>query len=219
MVDSCDRRSTGGQRRQCSGLLLNSVTYRRRQLCITIAAPMLLAAACSHAPSGGAIQKPKPLPKLVPLQVDYNAPPRTWREALDRADVVAVVQLKSSNYEQDKPRTHFIADITELIKRPDHVSIGPSIPIMRNGGVLEVRGVLGIVEEANFEPWTVGQTLLVFLKWFDQLKTYSLPFGPDAAFELNPITKKVGVFANTSFASRHKGRDVAAVLAELKAAR
>lgn len=117
------------------------------------------------------------------------------------------------------PYTRFDAEIIEVIKDSGDVSTGRTISVTRYGGVQEVAGVSRVIEERAFAPWTVGQTLLVFLRWFDRLKSCTLPFGPDAAFEFKPTTKKVRVFARTTFAGRHNGRDAAPLVAEVKAAR
>jgi hypothetical protein len=136
--------------------------------------------------------------------------------------VVAVIQLKSLRYDEGSPslpRTRFDADIIEVIKGSGAVSTGLSISVMRYGGVRERAGELMFIEEGGFAPWVVGQTLLVFLKWYDRFKSYTLAFGPAAAFELNTATNKVRVFTTGSFAARHNGGDVAALLAEVRAAR
>jgi hypothetical protein len=166
-------------------------------------------------------QEPKRLSRLVPLQIDYGPPPRSWREALDGSDMVAVIVVKALTHERVSrsvvARTRYEAEITEVVK-DGRTTIG-ALSITRYGGIQDVDGVPRLVEERHFPPWTIGQKLLVFLKWSDQFKTYALPFGPDAAFQITPDTNKVRPFAKSSFASRQDGRDVAAVLAEVKAAR
>jgi hypothetical protein len=155
------------------------------------------------------------------LQIDYDTPPRSWREALDRAEFVAVIQLKSLTYEEDSatlPRTHFDADVIELIKDSGGVYQGRAISVTRYGGVREVAGASIVTVERHFAPWTPGQTLLVFLNWFDRTQSFT-PFGPHAAFELDLSTNRVSAFAPRGFGGRHDGRAVADLLADVKAAR
>jgi hypothetical protein len=74
------------------------------------------------------------------------------------------------------------------------------------------------MEEAGFRPWNVGRTLLVFLRWAEPDQAYVLPFGPDAAFERDPATNKVGTSAHSRLGNRQKGRTFADLLSEVRAA-
>ena len=89
----------------------------------------------------------------------------------------------------------------------------------RPGGVQEVGGRLKLVEEHGFATWMVGQRLLVFLKWFDEGQSYTLPFGSDSAFKLDATTNTWRAFSRSRFGRSHDGKSVAALLAEVKAAR
>ena len=164
-----------------------------------------------------------PSPQAVQLQVDYKAQPTSWREALAGAELVAVIELKSAKYVKDKKGrsfTRFDADVIEVIKtsgRPLEGSL--SIPVTRFGGVKEIGGQSKLVEERRFATWTVGQRLLVFMKWFDGTESYTLPFGPDSAFELDGASYTARAFSRSRFSGRHNGKPIDKMLDEVRSAR
>jgi hypothetical protein len=157
----------------------------------------------------------------VPLKIDYAPAPTSWREAIERADLVAVVRLRAKQHvdvgPNDFPRTVFHADVLELIGGPHASSIGQEIVITRFGGTTRVRGVLRNVEEGRFRTWENGESFLLFLKWHGPYGAYSLPFGPDAAFE-DDNSGKVRTSGVGILAMRHSGRGFSILLNEVRAA-
>lgn len=171
--------------------------------------------------SNAASQDPKPpLPKAVPLQIDYSKPPLTWLDALDGAEMAVVIKVTGLNEEQRErlPVTRVQAEIIEVIKAPAGVAKGGVISVIRYGGTVKAQGTPRMQEERHFPPWRVGQTFLVFLARTTAEDAYSMPFGPAATFELDQATKKVRALVATKFAASQNGRTTASVLDALKAA-
>jgi hypothetical protein len=159
------------------------------------------------------------------LKIDYASPPATWREAFERADLVAVVRLKAKQHvvqPKELPRTLFRADVLDVIGGPHAGSVGAEISVSRFGGVTTANGVLTSVEESGFRPWENGESFLVFLKWHGPYEAYAMAFGPDAAFEAalgeELIDKKVRTSGVGRLAARQNGRAFSMLLTEVKAA-
>jgi hypothetical protein len=161
----------------------------------------------------------------IPLKIDYANPPRSWAEAMQRADLVAVIRLRTQAHENSAsgghlPLTRFDADVVENIGGRAAGSIGKEIVVVRFGGISQGKsGVSQAVEETGFPAWKVGGVFLAFLEWSAANHGYLVQFGPDGAFEEEPLTKKVHTFGRGSLANSRNGRGFTELVAEVKAAR
>jgi hypothetical protein len=158
----------------------------------------------------------------IPLQVDYDSAPVSWRESFDRAELVAVIRLQDRDTRDvgtELPLSHFSAEVMEVIKGSGEVRTGSTITVTRFGGMRVLADGLRLVEERRFDRFSVGQTLLVFLSWFEGTHSYTLPSGPQGAFDLDLRASRARSFARSGFAAIHHGRSVGSLLTEVRAAR
>jgi hypothetical protein len=119
-----------------------------------------------------------------PIIVDYFRPPDSLEDAIKKADLVAVVRTLSAEPAKGRssPMTYFVARITEVLSSHAEVSVGSTIRIARLGGLVTIKGVEYLQEEHRFPPWSVGQTLVLFLEWESTGAVFVPAFGPDFAF-------------------------------------
>ena len=178
----------------------------------------------SHTSVGNEIREtalPLTVQKPNILTIDYDTP-RSWQEALNRSDFVAVIKVKGRVDNPQLaavvpyPRTRFEAEVIEIVAGSRAAPVGSAVALIRNGGISHNAGRASVFEETGFPLWSVGRTILVFLQWIEPYQAYVLVGGPDGAFELDPTTQRVRTPARGGFASRQNGRALAELLKEIR---
>jgi hypothetical protein len=114
--------------------------------------------------------------------------------------------------------THFKANVVEVIKGSGVGPAGPLIDVYRDGG--KVEGPTGPVDvdQLHFARWRPGMTLLLLLGWNKAVGEYEPLFGPDGAYEFEPISGKVKAFGRGKVASALNGHATTAVLDDVRRA-
>ena len=154
------------------------------------------------------------------LYISYDTPPRSWKDAIARANLVAVVRLTKESpalVEMGLPHLQYESAVVEVVAGDRAAVTGRTVTILRLGGTREVGGRFRGVQEEGFPAWQIGSTLLVFLKWAEGYKGYVLPFGPDSVFERDPSTMKVRASGHGALAARQNGRLFEELLRDVRA--
>lgn len=153
----------------------------------------------------------------VPIAVDYAPAPPTVEALFQASDLVVVATLDSAIYQNAKGMvtSHFKANVVEVLNDKRKGPIGPVIDVYRIGGKQQTATGMKDIDELHFRRWSDGMKLLLFLHWNATANAY-FPMGPDGAYQLDPVTKKVRAFGKGSVARTWHGRDIAAVMTEAK---
>jgi hypothetical protein len=163
------------------------------------------------------IDSPSAQRRGIPIQVDYERPPRTWEEAAARSQVVAVVRLTGRRYASESwgPTTVYKADVLEVVRNAGPYQVPSVIEIPRIGGMIERPEGLVSVEEAGFPPWFVGTKLLLFLNWNKEATMLAMSGGPNLAFEVD-AEGRARTFGKSALAARQNRRPFSEFLSEIK---
>lgn len=135
--------------------------------------------------------------KLVPMGVSWRMP-RTWEEALNGADLIAVVRIAEFDYEENVDRggstyvlTRYRADVTEVLKDHRMRRRANQIDIVRQGGVMVQDNTRVRYYDPSFADYATGDERIVFLTWDPEVDGYSPFGGPGLTYLLDRAAQRV----------------------------
>ena len=127
--------------------------------------------------------------KLVPFTVMRYNLPQTLSEAVERAEVIAVVKMLRSRHGVqvvpghgvESATTHYTAEVLEVLKASD-VRQRDRIEILRQGGVITRDGTSTKYYDPSFPDYVLDGEYVVFLEWDEPHGVYVPLGGPELTY-------------------------------------
>jgi hypothetical protein len=165
-------------------------------------------------------------PSVVPIFVDYEAPPTQLVQFAANVDSVVAVRIESIRFESPvdtksgRPR-----DVTRYdVRVMDTLNSHPQLPqsqgiltITRSGGHHLEGGRTITSAEQGFEPFVQGGEYVLFLQWNMRRNDYDIAYGPDGSFELQ-ASGTIRSLGRSEMAKLQAGQDKNKFLADVRTA-